>query len=167
MLQLSRNRRKAAALAATRNSRRDIPAISVTTRSWRATRCSSTPPPRGWRLDPRPRSAVRFQDSLEGNLGSLSREPDRGRGTFEEAQDHRVLRHQHRPEVANALPATGHPGNAGLHPPLARAQDARFDPDPKTLGDEAPRRRRHPTTAMAAGGRAAPRESQRVESPPL
>src|SRR5258708_8186238 len=117
MRQLSRSRRKAAALAATRTSRRDIPAISVTTRSWRATRCSSTPPPRGWRLDPRPRSAVRFQDSLEGNLGSLSREPDRGRGTFEEAQDHLVLRHQHRPELANALPVPRPPRNASLHPP--------------------------------------------------
>src|SRR5258708_8832534 len=154
MLQRSRNRGKAAALAAPRNSRRDIPAISVTTRSWRATRCSSTPPPRGWRLDPGPGRAVRFQDSLEGNLGSLSRKPDRGRGTFEEAQDHLVLRHQHRPEVANALPVTGHPGNAGLHPPIERAQLVRLDPDPKTLRDEARRRLRHATNAMAASGRA-------------
>src|SRR5258708_9542139 len=138
MLQLSRNRRKAAALPATRNSRRDIPAISVTTRSWRATRCSSTPPPRGWRLDPRPRSAVRFQDSLEGNLGSLSREPDPGRRTFEEAQDHLVLRHQHRPEGANALPVTGHPGNAALPPPIERAHVFPFHPDPKPPPPHAP-----------------------------
>src|SRR5260370_41804956 len=117
MLQLSRNRRKAAALAATRNSRRDIPAISVTTQSWRATRCSSTPPPSGWRLDPGPGRAVRFQDSLEGNLRSLSREPDRGFGPFEEAPEPLGLRPHHRTKVAHALPTSGQPRNAVLHAP--------------------------------------------------
>jgi hypothetical protein len=108
---------------------------------------TSVLPPTGWRLDPWPRRSVRFKNSFKRNLGPLRGQADGGRGTFEEAEDHLVLGHQHRAEVANTLAVSSHLADAGLDTPVEGAQVDRFDPDPEAFGDEMCRRLRHAANA--------------------
>jgi hypothetical protein len=104
-----------------------------------------------------------FEDPLEGDLGELSGAPNICGRTFEEAHDDLVITHEHRSEVANALPDLGHFVHAGLNPPVELGQVALLDAGPEAFGDKA----RGVRCGHDIDGRAARRRSESGVSLPF